>query len=143
MTTKLNNNDHGRVEEALEYSLKQLDTPYLDLCESLCALYRQDKIGRINLNLLTYDRCTVCLLSRCYHVKIILLRSTALPVETIYIGLMHWVRPVLWDDRSKTKFGATYHLTDALLDLPFLTFGVFSFSSLNPWRSARPNDPRL
>jgi len=32
LTTKLNNNDHGKVEEALEYSLKQLGTSYLDLC---------------------------------------------------------------------------------------------------------------
>ncbi|KAI0322921.1 Aldo/keto reductase [Amylostereum chailletii] len=31
LTTKLNNNDHGRVLEALEYSLKQLRTDYLDL----------------------------------------------------------------------------------------------------------------
>jgi len=31
LTTKLNNNDHGRVEEALEHSLKRLVTPYLDL----------------------------------------------------------------------------------------------------------------
>ncbi|KZV66476.1 Aldo/keto reductase [Peniophora sp. CONT] len=31
LTTKLNNNDHAKVEEALEYSLKQLDTPYIDL----------------------------------------------------------------------------------------------------------------
>ena len=33
LTTKLNNPDMGRPKEALEYSLKQLDTPYLDLCE--------------------------------------------------------------------------------------------------------------
>ena len=32
LTTKLNNPDMGRPAEALEYSLKQLDTPYLDLC---------------------------------------------------------------------------------------------------------------
>ncbi|KAI3611524.1 aldo-keto reductase [Moniliophthora roreri] len=32
LTTKLNNPDMGRPKEALEYSLKQLDTPYLDLC---------------------------------------------------------------------------------------------------------------
>ncbi|KAF9267213.1 Aldo/keto reductase [Marasmius fiardii PR-910] len=31
LTTKLNNPDMGRPKEALEYSLKQLDTPYLDL----------------------------------------------------------------------------------------------------------------
>ncbi|KDQ14555.1 hypothetical protein BOTBODRAFT_345685 [Botryobasidium botryosum FD-172 SS1] len=31
LTTKLNNNDHERVQEALEYSLEQLDTPYIDL----------------------------------------------------------------------------------------------------------------
>ena len=31
LTTKLNNPDHRRVSEALEYSLAQLDTPYLDL----------------------------------------------------------------------------------------------------------------
>ncbi|KAA1472476.1 Aldo/keto reductase [Dentipellis sp. KUC8613] len=31
LTTKLNNPDHKRVREALDYSLKQLDTPYLDL----------------------------------------------------------------------------------------------------------------
>ena len=31
VTTKLNNPDHRNVESALEYSLKQLDTPYLDL----------------------------------------------------------------------------------------------------------------
>ncbi|PPR07471.1 hypothetical protein CVT26_013441 [Gymnopilus dilepis] len=31
LTTKLNNNDHKRVEEALEYSLKALKTDYLDL----------------------------------------------------------------------------------------------------------------
>jgi len=30
-TTKLNNNDHLKVEAALEYSLKALDTPYIDL----------------------------------------------------------------------------------------------------------------
>lgn len=33
LTTKLNNPDMGRPKEALEYSLKQLDTPYLDLCQ--------------------------------------------------------------------------------------------------------------
>jgi len=31
LTTKLNNNDHLKVQEALEYSLKQLGVPYLDL----------------------------------------------------------------------------------------------------------------
>jgi glycerol 2-dehydrogenase (NADP+) len=31
LTTKLNNPDMGHPKEALEYSLKQLDTPYLDL----------------------------------------------------------------------------------------------------------------
>lgn len=31
LTTKLNNPDHRNVAAALEYSLKQLDTPYLDL----------------------------------------------------------------------------------------------------------------
>jgi len=31
LTTKLANNDHTRVEEALAFSLKQLDTEYLDL----------------------------------------------------------------------------------------------------------------
>ncbi|KAF8960310.1 Aldo/keto reductase [Flammula alnicola] len=31
LTTKLNNNDHGRVEQALEQSLKDLKTDYLDL----------------------------------------------------------------------------------------------------------------
>jgi len=31
LTTKLNNDDHKRVKEALDYSLAQLDTPYLDL----------------------------------------------------------------------------------------------------------------
>ncbi|PPR03655.1 hypothetical protein CVT24_007769 [Panaeolus cyanescens] len=31
LTTKLNNNDHHKVEEALFYSLKQLKTDYLDL----------------------------------------------------------------------------------------------------------------
>lgn len=31
LTTKLNNPDMGRPKDALEYSLKQLDTPYLDL----------------------------------------------------------------------------------------------------------------
>ncbi|KAF9073067.1 Aldo keto reductase [Rhodocollybia butyracea] len=31
LTTKLNNPDMGRPKEALEYSLAQLDTPYLDL----------------------------------------------------------------------------------------------------------------
>lgn len=28
---QLNNDDHDKVEKALEYSLKQLDTPYIDL----------------------------------------------------------------------------------------------------------------
>jgi len=28
---QLNNDDHDKVEQALEYSLKQLDTPYIDL----------------------------------------------------------------------------------------------------------------
>jgi glycerol 2-dehydrogenase (NADP+) len=32
LTTKLNNCDHARAAEALEDSLKKLDTPYLDLC---------------------------------------------------------------------------------------------------------------
>ena len=32
LTTKLGNADHGNVEEALEMSLKNLNTPYLDLC---------------------------------------------------------------------------------------------------------------
>lgn len=32
LTTKLNNSDHNRVEEGLEYSLKRLRTNYLDLC---------------------------------------------------------------------------------------------------------------
>jgi len=31
LTTKLNNDDHKKVKEALEYSLEQLDTPYIDL----------------------------------------------------------------------------------------------------------------
>jgi len=31
LVTKLNNTDHKKVSEALEYSLQQLDTPYLDL----------------------------------------------------------------------------------------------------------------
>lgn len=31
ITTKLNNDDHDKVEQALNYSLKQLDTPYIDL----------------------------------------------------------------------------------------------------------------
>ena len=31
LTTKLNNTDHRDVPAALEYSLKELDTPYLDL----------------------------------------------------------------------------------------------------------------
>ncbi|KAF8342564.1 Aldo/keto reductase [Cantharellus anzutake] len=31
VTTKLKNDDHDKVEQALEYSLKQLDTPYIDL----------------------------------------------------------------------------------------------------------------
>lgn len=31
LTTKLDNPDHKNPEKALEYSLKQLDTPYLDL----------------------------------------------------------------------------------------------------------------
>lgn len=33
LTTKLNNPDMGRPKEALEHSLKELDTPYLDLCK--------------------------------------------------------------------------------------------------------------
>ena len=33
LTTKLNNNDHKRPEEALFDSLQKLDTPYLDLCK--------------------------------------------------------------------------------------------------------------
>jgi glycerol 2-dehydrogenase (NADP+) len=32
LTTKLDNLDHTRPEEALQDSLKKLDTPYLDLC---------------------------------------------------------------------------------------------------------------
>jgi len=32
ITTKLNNCDHGRVEDALKDSLKALGTDYLDLC---------------------------------------------------------------------------------------------------------------
>lgn len=32
LVTKLNNTDHRSPREALEYSLKALDTPYLDLC---------------------------------------------------------------------------------------------------------------
>jgi glycerol 2-dehydrogenase (NADP+) len=32
LTTKLDNPDHGNPDKALEFSLKQLDTPYLDLC---------------------------------------------------------------------------------------------------------------
>ena len=32
LTTKLDNVDMRRPKAALEYSLKQLDTPYLDLC---------------------------------------------------------------------------------------------------------------
>lgn len=35
LTTKLNNNDHQKVEEALFYSLKQLKTPYINLCRFL------------------------------------------------------------------------------------------------------------
>jgi len=31
LTTKLNNDDHKKVKEALDYSLQQLDTPYIDL----------------------------------------------------------------------------------------------------------------
>jgi glycerol 2-dehydrogenase (NADP+) len=31
LTTKLDNDAHNRVKEALDYSLTQLDTPYLDL----------------------------------------------------------------------------------------------------------------
>lgn len=33
LTTKLNNTDQRNPEEALKYSLDQLDTPYLDLCK--------------------------------------------------------------------------------------------------------------
>lgn len=33
LTTKLNNTDHRKPLEALKYSLQQLETPYLDLCE--------------------------------------------------------------------------------------------------------------
>lgn len=33
LVTKLNNIDHKNAQEALEYSLAALDTPYLDLCE--------------------------------------------------------------------------------------------------------------
>ena len=32
LTTKLNNPDMGNPKAAFEYSMKQLDTPYLDLC---------------------------------------------------------------------------------------------------------------
>ncbi|KAG8814133.1 hypothetical protein FRC17_001279 [Serendipita sp. 399] len=32
LTTKLKNPDHGRVEQALQYSLSALNTSYLDLC---------------------------------------------------------------------------------------------------------------
>lgn len=35
LTTKLNNIDHSNPAEALEQSLNNLDTPYLDLCMSL------------------------------------------------------------------------------------------------------------
>lgn len=35
LTTKLNNPDMGHPEKALEFSLKELDTPYLDLCSYL------------------------------------------------------------------------------------------------------------
>jgi diketogulonate reductase-like aldo/keto reductase len=35
LTTKLNNTDHKRSKEALEDSLKKLDTSYLDLCAYL------------------------------------------------------------------------------------------------------------
>lgn len=31
LTTKLNNDDHAKVKEALDYSLEQLGVPYLDL----------------------------------------------------------------------------------------------------------------
>lgn len=35
LTTKLNNTDHRKPEEALESSLKKLETTYLDLCAFL------------------------------------------------------------------------------------------------------------
>lgn len=40
LTTKLNNPDHKNVEEALKYSLKTLDTPYLDLCKHRTSLQK-------------------------------------------------------------------------------------------------------
>jgi glycerol 2-dehydrogenase (NADP+) len=36
LTTKLDNPDHTRPEEALQDSLKKLSTPYLDLCMCIC-----------------------------------------------------------------------------------------------------------
>ncbi len=38
LVTKLNNTDHGNPREALDYSLKALDTPYLDLCSFIQGL---------------------------------------------------------------------------------------------------------
>ena len=35
LVTKLDNIDHKEVPEALEASLKKLDTPYIDLCTSV------------------------------------------------------------------------------------------------------------
>ena len=40
LTTKLNNPDQRRPLEALEYSLQQLETPYLDLCTYPTTKYR-------------------------------------------------------------------------------------------------------
>lgn len=39
LTTKLNPTDMRDPKAALEYSLKQLDTPYLDLCP--CSVFRR------------------------------------------------------------------------------------------------------
>jgi len=39
LTTKLKNNDHLKVEEALEFSLKALKTDYLDLCERFLVVW--------------------------------------------------------------------------------------------------------
>jgi glycerol 2-dehydrogenase (NADP+) len=38
LTTKLDNPDQKRAAEALEFSLKQLQTPYVDLCTRLVDL---------------------------------------------------------------------------------------------------------
>ena len=35
LTTKLDNFNHRNASEALDYSLKKLDTDYLDLCKCL------------------------------------------------------------------------------------------------------------